>query len=208
MTLARRAAELAAIVALFVMARVVVDALQYDVLASTSGLVWCGLWSVVIVAASFFMPRPRVWPPREVWTRVTLAIVVAVLLATDYLYGFKLTHVVTGDIPLHGPLPWEITVTTAIAGPLVEEWLFRGVLWQATEDRAGTAGAFVLTSLLFGVWHWASILRPSWTSGVGVPIYQHVEFGALMGVLRWRLRSLGGGLAVHALYNGLYVVTG
>jgi membrane protease YdiL (CAAX protease family) len=121
------------------------------------------------------------------------------------------TRLLTGEIGFHAPEQWSWLVNGVVCAPLVEEWLFRGVLWDGIAERlkgpAAVIVPLVVTSFLFGTWHWGSILHPSWY-GIGrTPVWVHMEFGAMLGILRWRLRALAPGMAIHALGNAFATLT-
>lgn len=90
-------------------------------------------------------------------------------------------------------VPVVIAVLTGITGatlaPVVEELVFRGVLFRAWSVRFGYRGALIGTSLLFGVLHHDMI--------------GSVIFGMVMVVLYQRTGSLAVPIVTHALYNAI-----
>ncbi len=64
-----------------------------------------------------------------------------------------------------------------------------------------------LARAALALWH-APLLEPSWTSPAGTPLWAHAVFGVLVGVLRWRTGALAPGIAMHALFNALWVIAG
>lgn len=207
MSRARRTGEIVAIVVCSLALRELTTEVAKVIGYRWASLPFFAMWFVACAAASYVWGWPRWWPARSAWSRRNLVVFVGVLVATDYLYGFKLPRIVAGDYAFHAPYTAVYFIAAAIAAPLVEEWLFRGVLWDAIRVRSTALVALLLTSTLFAVWHWVSIREPSWTGSGGTPILMHFAFGALMGLLRWRFDSIGLGIALHALYNGLYTVT-
>jgi membrane protease YdiL (CAAX protease family) len=172
------------------------------------------IWIVVLVALALAWPgtgRPRVRPPEATWTRSNALVLIGVLVAADWTFGFKLLHVVEGQVPLHTPASWLAFAAIAIGGPAVEEWVFRGLLWDAiasrTPGRAASIAPIAITSLLFGVAHCQWMIRPSWFTPSGTLVAWHVAFGACMAMLRWRFRSIGPGVVVHGAWNALYPLT-
>lgn len=165
-------------------------------------------WAVVLAVTGSVWRPPRVIPTRDVWTRVNVLVFVGVVVATECLYGFMVSRLIAGDLALHPPSYVPGLFTAAVAAPMVEEWLFRGVLWDALIERTNTPITFVVTSLLFGVWHWSSLLEPSWYGNGTTPLYVHALFGAVMAAARWRLGAIGGCIVLHGLYNGLSNLSG
>jgi membrane protease YdiL (CAAX protease family) len=88
----------------------------------------------------------------------------------------------------------------AIGWPVVEEWLFRGMLWRELcpgdgSDRwISVSVAVIVTSVSFGLWH----LPRSPSSVWGAAIY-----GALMALLRWRTGGILACVVVHGVANAL-----
>ncbi|MDA0866515.1 MAG: CPBP family intramembrane metalloprotease, partial [Cyanobacteria bacterium] len=76
-----------------------------------------------------------------------------------------------------------------VAAPILEEFLFRGVLLHRWGTRWGLPGAVIGSSLLFGICH------ANW---IGLSM-----FGLVMSLLYLRSRSLGLVMGVHALNNGI-----
>ena len=192
-----------AIVAVFTAARLVIDELDLR-----TGLAYYACWSaaLAVLAVAWSRARPRLVPPRAVWTPATFAIAAGVVICADWLHGGRLALAIVGELAVHAPRDGQVAVTAIVLAPVVEEWLFRGVLWDALAPRMTTLGTLVATSLLFALWH-VPVFEPAWTSPVGTPLWAHAAFGALAGVLRWRTRALAPGIAVHALVNATWLVT-
>lgn len=81
----------------------------------------------------------------------------------------------------------------AVAAPVVEELVFRGILYQGL-TRWGRRAAALVSALLFGVAH----LRPE------ALVYYTLVGLLLAGV--YRRRGLSGSIATHAAFNGALVV--
>jgi hypothetical protein len=79
-----------------------------------------------------------------------------------------------------------------IVGPVVEEFIFRGVLAQALHPR-GTRAAIAISALLFALAH----LRPA-------NLVYYMLIGLLLGRLYFRY-GLKASIAAHAIFNGLLV---
>ena len=93
--------------------------------------------------------------------------------------------------------PAAFLITLALlAGlaPLVEELVFRGLLYGWLESRWGSGLAFVVSSLAFAAAH----VEPAHAFLV-------LPLGLLFGLLRWRTRSLWPSLVAHVANNGMAV---
>ena len=87
-------------------------------------------------------------------------------------------------------------VQTAVMAPLVEETLFRGVLYPALRERWGVWGGIALSSAIF------AILHPNMPAGF-LPLF---VLGAGMAILYERNRSLLPAMVLHAINNGFILV--
>lgn len=90
--------------------------------------------------------------------------------------------------------PWELGLLflfAAVTAPLVEELLFRGVLWPLARDRGWKVGGGLVVALLFALIHFnAAALLPltvlglfwTWlyerTGDLGAPVVSHALFNA------------------------------
>jgi len=83
-----------------------------------------------------------------------------------------------------------LALSVVVLAPLVEELIFRGLLWDALGDHLPPLGVWLLTSALFGAYH----LDPLHAVAV-FPI------GLLLGWLRWRTGSLVAPILGHAANN-------
>jgi len=82
--------------------------------------------------------------------------------------------------------------------PVVEEWLYRGVVQQGLIAALGRGGGVLLTALLFGLGHW----QPSVATGAALAaLAANLPLGVALGVLRLATGSLLAPILLHALYN-------
>ncbi len=88
----------------------------------------------------------------------------------------------------------EVLVITAVAGPLAEELLFRGVLYRWLRDRWGVVAAVVLSSATFALAH-------DDRASIGL-----FGFGVLMALLYERSGSLYVAVFAHVVTNVLLVL--
>ena len=84
-------------------------------------------------------------------------------------------------------------VPYAMFNAFFEELLCRGIIWQACEETFGVLAALVLTSLVFGLWHYRGF--PSGVLGVALAI----GYGLMMGFVRIRTGGLFGPWVAHVL---------
>ncbi len=151
-------------------------------------------WLAVLVLAAWLW-RPARAPWRPIWTTRDRWIVAALVLAV-WLYGGSLLQLLSHGVAR--PLYPLYVLNGAVLAPLVEEWIFRGLLWRriAGEERPATGTtvqAVVITSVAFALWHLPfQGHSPMWIHGL---------FGVSMALLRWRLRSLSPCVLVHGLGN-------
>lgn len=164
-------------------------------LVTLSGLVAIVLLGRGAAVASFARPG------RAVWCLTGAALGIAA-------FGFSYFYV-GGLYSLRGlgelfegidryPLDLPTVVSIAVLPALFEEWLDRGVLWNAC-DRVTTPGRTILTTtFLFTFMHGV---------GSGFLAYPHRFVGGLaMGWLRHRSGSLLPGIAAHFIHNLLCVL--
>lgn len=87
---------------------------------------------------------------------------------------------------------FEFFILIVILAPVVEELLFRGVIFASLVRRFGIVTAVLVPSLIFGLLHfengWWGVL---WLSGVGV----------LLAMIRWKSGSLLLPIVLHAAWN-------
>jgi membrane protease YdiL (CAAX protease family) len=95
------------------------------------------------------------------------------------------------------PLGWlPLTTLAVVVGPLMEEWLFRGVLLQALRERVGVATAIAVSAILFAAAHLSTWAFP-----------MHLFFGIAAGILAVASGSLWPSIALHAITNATDPVT-
>ena len=99
---------------------------------------------------------------------------------------------------LRTPLPAVVMRVLAVSllGPIAEELIFRGWLFGMLEKRVGVGLTILLTAVGWALLHYSY----SW-----LVILVIVVDGILLGLARWRTRSVYGPMAMHALYN-LYAI--
>lgn len=88
-------------------------------------------------------------------------------------------------------------VVIAVAAPIVEELVFRGVGFAALRQVGGVAFAVAGTAIAFGLVHGLV---------VGLPIL--VFFGVVLALLRTRTGSVYPPIVLHGVFNGLALILG
>ena len=128
--------------------------------------------------------------------RFAQAVVTAPLVAIPALRTSSQRH---SDVMRHQPM--EVLVTMVIVGvlvaPVVEELVFRGVMFRSLLAKLGGAGAAVVQGVLFGVYHFA----PDMGLYNIVLITANGTFGVIFGFVARARRSLGTGVVAHAITN-------
>ena len=119
-----------------------------------------------------YYPLSLVWPTAADW-----------LLSQD---PTSLASETGAPILFHSILIVELVVVA----PILEELLFRGVLFTRWSVRWGMGRGMILSSLVFGVLHFDNVLGAT-------------VFGAVMALLYVRTGTLLVPMACHALYNGI-----
>jgi len=116
------------------------------------------------------MLNPRVWPSEaRKMTRRTLLHIGIALLAMFFMFLMIPVVNSAAEVAAGGPTididnmvsstakisPW-LLMMIAVSVPVIEEWLFRGVVLTESRKKWGTATGVILSSLLFGLIHWTN----------------------------------------------------
>jgi tetratricopeptide (TPR) repeat protein len=91
--------------------------------------------------------------------------------------------------------PLAAFLSVVIVGPIVEEILFRGLIYGALERRLRVFGAILVSSLLFALVHLQVVYF--------IPIFC---LGLVLGWARWKANSLGLPILIHVLNNGVALI--
>ena len=85
-----------------------------------------------------------------------------------------------------------LMAAVTILAPIVEELMFRGLLWDALSDHLPPAGVFALTSVAFAAYHFD-------------PLHSLAVFpvGLLLGWLRWRTGGIVAPMLAHFANNAV-----
>lgn len=108
------------------------------------------------------------------------------------LGALEMIQKVLTDGPLGGRIAMAVVV--ALFGPIAEEVVFRGFMWDALKRFLPPAVVWVVTSVIFAAYH----MDP-------IHVMPVVITGLFLGLMRWTSGSLWPGVLVHVLNNGLGV---
>ena len=139
----------------------------------------------------------------------TLLKMIPVTLGMMFLNGIivSLTAQAVGDVPTaQDQIVGDATAITmseflwlfalgAIAAPVVEEFLFRGLLFPLLRGRMKVVAAVVVSALLFAALHLLVPLIPAL-----------LMMGVVLALLTERYNSIVPSIAVHALNNGVVLI--
>ena len=121
-----------------------------------------------------------------------------------------------GEIAWTG-LVFQSMLRIPLGTVVLEEIAFRGVLYGILLDRLGVRGAFIWSSIIFGLWHIAPTVEPLQGSDLvendivlGLAVLGGLVVAALGGLffcwVRFRTGSIYGPALTHWLVNGLGAV--
>jgi hypothetical protein len=144
--------------------------------------------------------RPASWP-RALW--LVVGGLIAVFVVGSILVAIGLD---AGEEQGLVPKGWDSSrvapfvanfVVIAVAAPIVEEIVFRGVGFAALRQLGGVPFAVAGTAVAFGLVHGLV---------VGLPIL--VFFGVVLAVLRAHTGSVYPPIVLHGVFNGLALILG
>jgi len=93
------------------------------------------------------------------------------------------------------PSPWW---TVVLLVPCLEEWMFRGLAWQAVRRIGSVRLTILVTSMMFALMHGLN-------GGFWLEFPHRVLGGLLLGVVRWKTGSIYPAIVTHAVWNALAV---
>lgn len=116
-------------------------------------------------------------------------------LGAVYQHRPQAVTILTFEDILSTPVRIALIFTTVVAGPVLEEIAFRGMMLDAYRRRRNVVWSVVATGVLFGAYHFS------------LPFLLPLSLlGIVFGTVRVLCRSLWCGIAVHCLHNGLTLV--
>jgi hypothetical protein len=95
---------------------------------------------------------------------------------------------------------YAIAVLGILFAPFMEELFFRGFLYPVLARRTGVAASVLLTAGLFGLIHYPEY--KAWG-----PVFIIFLVGIILALVRARTRSVAASFIVHAIYNGVPILT-
>lgn len=134
----------------------------------------------------------RVNLPMLLWGVVLVVVSGIVLEPLLVLFPTEAYDSVQQTIGLGG---WAI-LSTIVAAPILEEILFRGLIFESCAERFGRGVGLLLSALLFGVIH-----------VVPVQVINAFVVGLILGYVYLRTRSLVSVVIIHAINNGIAYAT-
>jgi membrane protease YdiL (CAAX protease family) len=151
-----------------------------------------------------------VW--RELAVGAGLGIVVRIVSA---VVGTGIVSVLRGASDRPVDLPTQISpdlegwglvsfaIFAVIAAPVLEEFVFRGLLFRSIADRSGFWVGATVSAVAFGAFH---LLTPGDELGVLALGLTHVGTGIGLAWIYWTRRTLLASIAGHAAFNLIAVV--
>ncbi len=96
----------------------------------------------------------------------------------------------------------SMLISILVVAPILEEFLFRGLLQTYLKNYLGKKGAIFVAALLFGLFHFNS------AQGVGniSIILSLFSFGCFLGFIYERQGSLLASISLHATFNAVNVL--
>ena len=169
---------------------------------------WLGFGAAIYFAYAYGNLRslPNQWRPR-VSDLLYVALGVGAQLLVDVAYSpFHIKHL---NKPVHhlfgsarGLTFVVLIVMTLLVAPLMEEWLFRGVLFRAMSEggeKGGSRGAVLLAVLVSAALFALAHAEPVQFAGL-------FFLGIILATLVWRTRRLIPSIVTHVSFNGVAIV--
>jgi membrane protease YdiL (CAAX protease family) len=97
----------------------------------------------------------------------------------------------------------SFAIFAVIAAPVLEEFVFRGLLFRSIADRRGFWAGAIVSALAFGAFH---LLTPGDGLDVLALGITHVGTGLGLAWIYWRRKNLLASIAGHAIFNLIAVV--
>lgn len=136
---------------------------------------------------------------------IVMSIVQGCHLVVDW-FGINATHEQVALVQLKSLMEypwlfWSFAVATVTLVPVIEEFLFRGLLQNYFTNFCGARLSIILTSILFALFHYSALQGPTNIElMVGLFIYSY-----FIGLFYMREGSLWTAIAMHAAFNALTI---
>jgi membrane protease YdiL (CAAX protease family) len=153
---------------------------------ATPGRWWAWPLALALYAAGYYAVFLVDEANLEIMTRLYA------MLGLVYEHRPQLVMILTFEDILSPPVRWALVGMTVVAGPILEELAFRGMMLDAYRRRRSAAWSVAATGVLFGAYHFSlPFLLP--LSALGV----------VFGAVRVWCGSLWCSIFAHCLHNGL-----
>jgi membrane protease YdiL (CAAX protease family) len=169
---------------------------------------WVGFGAAIYYANVYGNLRslPNQWRPR-LSDLAYVVLGIGAQLLVDLAYSpFHIKHL---NKPVHhlfgsahGATFVVLVVMTLLLAPIMEEWLFRGVLFRALSEggaKGGSRGAVVLAVLVSAALFALAHAEPLQFAGL-------FFLGLILAALVWRTRRLIPSIVTHVSFNGVAIV--
>jgi len=127
-------------------------------------------------------------------------------LVTYLVFGVShVEQVAVRYVRLAAESPYLLTIamiSTVIAAPILEEWVFRGFMQTYLKSKIGFFKALICTSLIFALFH----LSPAQGAGNFTLIFSLFTLALYLGFLYERQKSLIAPIALHMTFNSISVI--
>ena len=163
--------------------------------ALTRGFAWMELVAALVIAGVVLVGRYRQavgWVPRRGVRRAVQGIAVA-LVATSAVLVLSTAVELGWSAGKAGVL-----VANVLLVGIVEETLFRGLLWSSLPQRWTATRVLLMTSVLFGAWHILNGFTTGDWRGSTLQAGIAAVLGLGLGAIRLRTGWLGLGIVTHA----------
>jgi uncharacterized protein len=170
--------------------------------AVLAGLGWNYVAAIAVLALASFILRwqdlrfvpPK--PPRSVWILWFPALTLALFAALAHLVGLPSAAIV------------RLLAVNTILIALSEEWMFRGILFQALRTRFTLWATILVSSLTFGLVHLLNALATGDFPAALVQAVAATMSGMLFAAILIRTGSIWPAVVYHALWNfGILMTT-
>lgn len=106
------------------------------------------------------------------------------------------------------PIPFDVHNAGGVAmlllvAPILEELLFRFLLWMPLANRGKSSWAWSFTTLIFAYAHWHAVwaVPEEWHGFLAYQTLYTLLLGLVCGAMVYRLRSLTGAMLIHFGFN-------
>ncbi len=91
---------------------------------------------------------------------------------------------------------WWAVLTTVVCAPVLEEFLFRGIIQGALQRKRSAFAAIMISSLIFGIIH-----------GIPQQVINAFFIALILGFIYYRTGTLTGVIIIHAINNAIAYIS-